>query len=65
MSSWKYFVRLHQDDNLITVTKETPAGTMIYLDPDRITIDRLCRLVTRSISRILKRVDRNRVRSGD
>ena len=37
MSSWKYFVKLHRDDNVITVTKKTPAKTVIHVNSDPIT----------------------------
>ena len=38
MSSWKYFLKLHINDNVVTTTKETPAGTVTIVDFNNITL---------------------------
>jgi altronate dehydratase len=38
VSSWKYFVRLNQNDNVVTATKQTAAKTVVSIDSDKITL---------------------------
>jgi altronate dehydratase len=37
-SGWKFFVRLNSGDNVVTVTKATPAGTMVKVGSDEIIV---------------------------
>jgi altronate hydrolase len=36
--AWKFFVRLHSGDNVVTMTKETPAKTIVQIDSEQITV---------------------------
>ena len=38
MSSWKYFVKLHEEDNVVTATRETLANTIVVIDSEKIIV---------------------------
>jgi altronate dehydratase len=38
VSAQKYFVKLDEADNVVTVTKETPAKTIVRIDSEDITV---------------------------